>query len=66
MSSEKLPDGLYDLLIDRELMASVGPLHAAGVAQLRVATKTERQGRLVNALALALADVLDECELSVE
>jgi len=35
MLPDELPDGLYDLLLDRGLMEAIEPLRALGAAEVR-------------------------------
>jgi superfamily II DNA or RNA helicase/HKD family nuclease len=62
MLPDELPDGLYDLLLDRGLMEAIEPLRALGAAEVRQVLVPERRARLIKALAQVLAEVLDDRE----
>lgn len=60
MSPDELPDGLYDRLLDRDLMQAIEPLRLLGAADVRRVSPTERRARLIKALAATLAELLDD------
>lgn len=64
MPPKELPDGLYDLLVDRDLAEKIKPLLADGIADVRSLKPAERRDRLAVALAELLAQLIDENHLS--